>query len=194
MYITKPHLFVNALTLADPKSMRTYLQGVTVLDHPSRPGVLIIGTNGNVLFAGYDPHGTVAKTTMFVPTGKIPAKWAKPRDGWVITAQGGRLTLTNPEEQLHVEGDALPATFTLDTLRQVGPDSAAVLPEEPALYDPSLIAKMAKINANLMPSKSLMKLRQHGQRAGLIDFGQEAYGLIMPIRASADDLQVPIWS
>ena len=165
----------------DPKDMRLSLHGVLVEASPA--GVRLVATDGHVLLVAR-AAGDVDTDTW---TGIIPSDAIKAALAW----KGGRnlpviLIPGEPECRLtRATGEALvfvPAEGPFPDYRRVvpkAPDGAV------SFYDPDLLTKFKRAAEDLGSEKGLFDLLPGGDGAGLVYLGEDATGVIMPMRSSA---------
>jgi DNA polymerase III sliding clamp (beta) subunit (PCNA family) len=175
---------------ADSKDRREALHGVLVEASPA--GVRLAATDGRVLLVAR-AAGDVDTDTW---TGIIPADMVRAALGW----KGGRnlpiiLIPGEPECRLtRATGEAVvfvPAAGPF-------PDYRRVIPQAPSgaasFYDPDFLVRFKRAAEDLGSKLGLFDLLPGGDGAGLVYLGEDAVGVIMPMRSGGLDVDFCQWA
>ena len=175
---------------SDPKDNRLSLHGVLVEASPA--GVRLVATDGHVLLV-QRAAGDVDTDTW---TGIIPSNAIKAALAW----KGGKalpiwLTPGEPECRLtRATGEALVFTPAPGPF----PDYRRVIPKAPngeaSFYDPDLLVRFKRAAEDLGSEKGLFDLLPGGDGPGLVYLGEDAVGVVMPMRSGALDVDFCQWA
>lgn len=179
--IDRNKLKAAARFAADSKDLRLSLHGVLVEASPA--GVRLVATDGHVLLV-QRAAGDVDTDTW---TGIIPADVIKAALAW----KGGRnlpviLIPGAPECRLtRATGEAVVFVPVAGPF----PDYRRVIPKapdgKPSFYDPDFLVRFKRAAEDLGSEKGLFDLLPGGDRGGLVYLGEDAVGVVMPMRSSA---------
>ena len=165
----------------DVKDQRLCLRGVLVEASPA--GIRLAATDGRALLA----VRAAGEPDTDAWTGIIPVDVAKAALAWkgnkslpIILIPG------EPECRLtRAIGEALIFVPVAGPF----PDYRKVIPAAPdgavSFYDPDLLVRFKRAAEDLGSEKGLFDLRPGGDAAGLVYLGEDAMGVIMPMRSSA---------
>ena len=174
----------------DPKDMRLSLHGVLIEASPA--GVRLVATDGHAMLV-VRAAGDVDTDTW---TGIVPSEVIRAALAW----KGGKalpiwLTPGEPECRLtRATGEALvfvPAPRPFPDYRKVIP---AAPNGKPSHYDPDLLVRFKRAAEDLGSEKGLFDLLPGGDRGGLVYLGEDAVGVVMPMRAGAIDVDFCQWA
>ena len=177
--IDRNKLKAAARFAADSKDLRLSLHGVLIEASPA--GVRLVATDGHVLLV----QRAAADAETDTWTGIIPADAIKAALAW----KGGRnlpviLIPGEPECRLtRATGEALifvPAPGPFPAYRKVIP---AAPDGTPSYYDPDLLVRFKRAAEDLGSEKGLFGLLPGGDGSGLVYLGEDATGVIMPMRS-----------
>ena len=174
----------------DPKDMRLSLHGVLVEASPA--GVRLVATDGHAMLV-VRAAGDVDTDTW---TGIIPSDVIKAALAWkgnktlpIILLPGEpecRLTRATGEAVVFVPA---PGPF---------PDYRKVIPKAPdgtaSYYDPDFLVKFKRAAEDLGSNLGLFGLLPGGNGAGLVYLGEDAVGVVMPMRAGGLDVADCQWA
>ena len=174
----------------DPKDMRLSLHGVLVEASPA--GVRLVATDGHAMLV-VRAAGDVDTDTW---TGIIPSDVIKAALAWkgnktlpIILLPGEpecRLTRATGEAVVFVPA---PGPF---------PDYRKVIPKAPdgavSFYDPDLLVRFKRAAEDLGSNLGLFGLLPGGNGAGLVYLGEDAVGVVMPMRAGGLDVADCQWA
>ena len=163
----------------DPKDARLTLHGVLVEASPA--GIRLVATDGHALLVARAAADTDTDTW----TGIIPIEVVKAALAWK-----GNKTLPiilipgEPECRLtRATGEALvfvPVAGAFPDYRKVIP---AAPDGKPSFFDPDLLVRFKRAAEDLGSEKGLFGLRSGGDGSGLVYLGENATGVIMPMRS-----------
>lgn len=175
---------------ADSKDKRLSLHGVLVEASPA--GIRLAATDGHVMLvqraAGEPDTDTWAG---IVPADVIKAAlaWKGNKNLPIILLPGApecRLTRATGEAVVFVPA---PGPF---------PDYRKVIPKAPSgeasFYDPDFLVKFKRAAEDLGSDKGLFGLRQGGDGSGLVYLGEDAVGVVMPMRSGGLDVADCQWA
>tara|TARA_R110000868_G_scaffold11297_3_gene55271 strand:+ start:418 stop:1002 length:585 start_codon:yes stop_codon:yes gene_type:complete len=163
----------------DAKDRREALHGVLVEASPA--GVRLAATDGHVLLV--QRAATDAETdtwTGIIPSDAIKAalawKGSKSLPLWLIPGEPEcRLTRATGEALVFV-----PAPGPFPDYRKVIP---AAPDGTPSYYDPDLLVRFKRAAEDLGSEKGLFDLLPGGNGSGLVYLGEDAVGVVMPMRS-----------
>ena len=174
----------------DAKDRREALHGVLVEASPA--GVRLAATDGHVLLVQRAPADADTDTwTGILPADAIKAAlaWKGGRNLPVILIPGApecRLTRATGEALIFVPVDG---PF---------PDYRRVIPKapdgKPSFYDPDFLVKFKRAAEDLGSEKGLFGLRSGGDGSGLVYLGEDATGVIMPMRSGGLAVADCLWA
>lgn len=175
---------------SDAKDRREALHGVLVEASPA--GVRLVATDGHAMLV-VRAAGDVDTDTW---TGIVPADAIKAALAW----KGGRnlpviLIPGEPECRLtRATGEAVvfvPAPGPFPDYRKVIPKAPS---GEASFYDPDFLVKFKRAAEDLGSDKGLFGLRQGGDGSGLVYLGEDAVGVVMPMRSGGLDVADCQWA
>ena len=174
----------------DAKDRREALHGVLVEASPA--GVRLVATDGHAMLVVRAPGDVDTDTwTGIVPADAIKAAlaWKGGRNLPVILIPGApecRLTRATGEAVVFVPA---PGPF---------PDYRKVIPKAPdgtaSYYDPDFLVKFKRAAEDLGSNLGLFGLLPGGNGAGLVYLGEDAVGVVMPMRAGGLDVADCQWA
>jgi len=172
------------------KDRRETLHGVLVEASPA--GVRLVATDGHVLLVQRAPADADTDTwTGIIPSDAIKAAlaWKGGRDLPVILIPGEpecRLTRAMGEALVFVPA---PGPF---------PDYRKVIPKAPdgtpSYFDPDLLVRFKRAAEDLGSDGGLFGLLSGGNGPGLVYLGEDATGVIMPMRRDTPDVADCLWA
>ena len=175
---------------ADSKDRREALHGVLVEASPA--GVRLVATDGHAMLV-VRAAGDVDTDTW---TGIVPADVIRAALAWK-----GNKTLPiilipgEPECRLtRATGEALVFVPTAGPF----PDYRRVIPKAPdgtaSYYDPDFLVRFKRAAEDLGSNLGLFGLLPGGDRGGLVYLGEDAVGVVMPMRSGALDVDFCQWA
>ena len=174
----------------DAKDRREALHGVLVEASPA--GVRLAATDGHVLLV----QRAAADAETDTWTGIVPSDVIKAALAW----KGGRnlpviLIPGEPECRLtRATGEALifvPVAGPFPDYRKVIP---AAPDGKPSHYDPDLLVRFKRAAEDLGSEKGLFGLLPGGNGSGLVYLGEDATGVIMPMRSGGLAVADCLWA
>ena len=175
---------------SDPKDMREALHGVLVEASPA--GVRLVATDGHVLLV----QRAAGEPDTDTWTGIIPADAIRAALAW----KGNRtlpITLIPGEPACQLTR-ATGAYFLFVPAPGPFPDYRKVIPKSPSgeasFYDPDLLVRFKRAAEDLGSEKGLFDLLPGGDRGALVYLGDDAVGVVMPIRSGGLDVADCQWA
>ena len=175
---------------SDPKDQRLTLHGVLVEASPA--GVRLAATDGHVLLV----QRAAGEPDTDTWTGIVPSDVIRAALAW----KGGRnlpviLIPGEPECRLtRAMGEALLFVPVAGPF----PDYRKVIPPAPdgtaSYYDPDLLVRFKRAAEDLGSEKGLFGLRSGGDGSGLVYLGEDATGVIMPMRSGGLAVADCLWA
>jgi DNA polymerase-3 subunit beta len=188
--IDRNKLKAAARFAADSKDLRLALHGVLVEASPA--GVRLVATDGHAMLV----VRAAADADTDTWTGIVPADAIKAALAW----KGNRtlpiiLIPGEPECRLtRATGEALvfvPAPGPFPDYRKVIPAAPS---GEASFYDPDFLVRFKRAAEDLGSEQGLFGLLPGGDGAGLVYLGEDAVGVVMPMRAGAIDVDFCQWA
>ena len=177
-------------TAQNAKDLRLTLHGVLVEASPA--GVRLVATDGHVLLV----QRAAGEPDTDTWTGIIPSDAIKAALAW----KGGRnlpviLIPGEPECRLtRATGEALIFVPVAGPF----PDYRKVIPKAPdgtpSYFDPDLLVRFKRAAEDLGSDLGLFGLLPGGNGPGLVYLGEDATGVIMPMRREAPDVADCLWA
>ena len=175
---------------SDPKDKRLSLHGVLVEASPA--GVRLAATDGRVLLVQRAAADAETDTwTGIIPADAIKAalawKGSKNLPIWLIPgAPECRLTRAMGEALIFV-----PVAGPFPDYRKVIP---AAPDGKPSHYDPDFLVRFKRAAEDLGSEKGLFGLLPGGDGAGLVYLGEDAVGVVMPMRSGGLAVADCLWA
>lgn len=169
---------------------RYYLKGVFLIAKPR--ATYYVATNGHTLLAHFEglAENSESNTLLgewIIPNDLIAKLKAAPLDGTLQPGPDGRLLITDGKGIEHI---AKPIDGTFPDWRRVLPSACeADKPVERAQFNPVLLAQFAKAAKALDYDPMGINIHTRGvSDSAAVTFGNraETFGVIMPMRATAD--------
>ena len=188
--IERNKLKAAARFAADSKDRREALHGVLIEASPA--GIRLVATDGHAMLVVRAPGAPDTDTwTGIIPSDVIKAAlaWKGGRNLPVILIPGApecRLTRAMGEALLFV-----PVAGPFPDYRKVipaAPDGTA------SYYDPDLLVRFKRAAEDLGSEKGLFGLRSGGDGSGLVYLGEDATGVIMPMRSGGLAVADCLWA
>jgi len=181
---------VARFAASDPKDARLTLHGVLVEASPA--GVRLVATDGHVLLVARAAGEPDTDTwTGIIPSDMVRAAlaWKGNKTRPIILIPGEpecRLTRATGEAVVFAPA---PGPF---------PDYRKVIPKapdgKPSFYDPDFLVRFKRAAEDLGSNLGLFGLLPGGDGAGLVYLGEDAVGVVMPMRAGGLDVAECQWA
>jgi DNA polymerase III sliding clamp (beta) subunit (PCNA family) len=167
---------------ADTKDLRETLHGVLVEASPA--GVRLVATDGRVLLVARAAADADTDTW----TGIIPSDAIKAALAW----KGNKtlpIWLTPGEPECRLTRATTGEALVFVPVAGLFPDYRRVVPKapsgKPSYFDPDLLVRFKRAAEDLGSEKGLFDLLPGGDGSSLVYLGEDAVGVIMPMRSSA---------